>query len=140
MKRFSVALILVLALSGLALSPPVAAERDAQRISERTYQQLSRAHALMKQGRYEDALANLDRLRTRVERRRDELALLLQSYGHLYASQEMYPQAIAALSRSAGVKRGMELRGEGWGRDREKREGECQQSYRMVSLDGVWVR
>lgn len=98
MKIFSVALILVLALPVLALSPPVAAERDAQRISERTYQQLSRAHTLMKQGRYDDALANLDRLRTRVERRRDELALLLQSYGHLYASQERYPQAIAALS------------------------------------------
>ncbi len=98
MTRFSVALALVLALSGLTLSSTVAAERDAQRISERTYQQLSRAHALMKQGRYEDALANLDRLRPRVERRRDELALLLQSYGHLYAAQEKYPQAIAALT------------------------------------------
>ena len=98
MKRFSVALILVLLLSGLTPRPPAAAERDVQRISERTYQQLSRAHTLMKQGRYEDALANLDRLRPRVERRRDELALLLQSYGHLYASQEKYPQAIAALS------------------------------------------
>ena len=100
MKGSSVALILVLVLvlSGLALSPPAAAQREVQQISERTYQQLSRAHDLMKQGRYEDALANLDRLRTRVQRRRDELALVLQSYGHLYASQEKYPQAIAALT------------------------------------------
>ena len=80
MKGSSVALILVLVLSGLALSPPAAAQREVQQISERTYQQLSRAHDLMKQGRYEDALANLDRLRTRVQRRGDELAVLRQRH------------------------------------------------------------
>jgi tetratricopeptide (TPR) repeat protein len=98
MKRVSVALVVFLALSGVPMTTPVAAQRDAQAISERTYQQLNRVHALMQKGRYEDALAGLDRLRPRVGHRRDELALVLQSYAHLYATREKYPQAIAALT------------------------------------------
>jgi tetratricopeptide (TPR) repeat protein len=98
MKRFSVVLAVFLALPGLFMTTSAAAQRDAQPISERTYQQLNRVHALMQKGRYADALAGLDRLRPRVRHRRDELALVLQSYAHLYATREKYPQAIDALT------------------------------------------
>ena len=45
------------------------------------------------------AIAELDRLRPRVERKPYEHALLLQTYGHVYARLEQYPQAIDVLQQ-----------------------------------------
>ncbi len=98
MKRLSFALALVLSLIGLPLAQPALAEPDVQRISERTYRQLNRIHGLMQNQRYNEALAGLDKLRPRSAHRPGEQALVLQTYGHLYASQEKYPLAIAALT------------------------------------------
>ena len=52
----------------------------------------------MEKERYDEALAGLDRMRSRVENRPYEQALLLQTYGHLHAREARYPQAITALS------------------------------------------
>lgn len=91
-------LCVVLALTLSLLNPLLARAAVTQQISERTYQQLSQAHNLMQKQRYDGALAQLDRLRPRVTHRRAELALVLQTYGHLYAALDKYPQAITALS------------------------------------------
>jgi len=97
-NRYTLVLALLLSLAALPVVQPAAAVPDAQRISERTYRQLTRAHALMEKQRYDEALASLDQLRLRVAHRPHELALVLQTYGHLYATQEKHPQAIAALT------------------------------------------
>jgi tetratricopeptide (TPR) repeat protein len=53
----------------------------------------------MDKGAYQKAIADLDRLRPRVERKPYEHALLLQTYGHVYARLEQYPQAIDVLKQ-----------------------------------------
>jgi tetratricopeptide (TPR) repeat protein len=102
MKRAQ-ALLLVLLLSSLLLVEARAAGEAAYRLSERTYRQLSNVHELMQKQRYEEALAGLDRLRPRVEHRAHEHALLLQTYGHLFANTEQYQQAVDALARSLAL-------------------------------------
>lgn len=95
--------VLILALSALliGLQPfaTVSAESAARQLSERTYKQLSRIHTLMDKGAYLKAITELDRLRPRVERKPYEHALLLQTYGHVYARLEQYPQAIDVLQQ-----------------------------------------
>ena len=51
----------------------------------------------MDAARYDEALSALERLRPRAERRRHEHAIVLQTYAHLYARLDRYPEAIAAL-------------------------------------------
>lgn len=100
MNRATISIALALTLSLGIVGPQAAsvAQAATQRISERTYQQLAQVHALMQKQRYDEALADLDRLRARVGNRANEHALVLQTYGHLYTAQEQYPEAIAALS------------------------------------------
>ena len=86
-------------LIGSQLFATASAGSVSHRLSERTHKQLSAIHTLMERGAYQKALADLDRLRPRVERRPYEHALLLQTYGHLYARTEQYPQAIDNLKQ-----------------------------------------
>ena len=95
--------LLVLFLSGLLLVEAATAGEAAYRLSERTYRQLSAVHELMQQQRYDEALAGLDRMRPRVEHKAHEHALLLQTYGHLYANTEHYQRAVDALARSLAL-------------------------------------
>jgi tetratricopeptide (TPR) repeat protein len=87
----------------LAESEPVAAARNS--VSERTYRELSRVHELMQQQRYAEALAGLDRMRSRVKRKPYENALVLQTYGYIYARQEQYQQAVDALTACLALKK-----------------------------------
>jgi tetratricopeptide (TPR) repeat protein len=91
-------MVLLLALIGLVSTPPAVADRAVQRISERSYQQLTQIHRLMDRQRYDAALTRLDSMRSRVAGKPAELALVLQSFGHIYSAQQKYPQAIAALN------------------------------------------
>ncbi|MGI9321879.1 MAG: tetratricopeptide repeat protein, partial [Thiogranum sp.] len=102
MKK-ALAPFLVLFLSGLMLVEAQAAGQTAFRLSERTYRQLSSVHELMQQQRYDDALAGLDRMRLRVEHKPHEHALLLQTYGHLFANTEQYQRAVEALAGSLAL-------------------------------------
>lgn len=70
----------------------------AQSISERTHRQLSRVHELMDRQRYPEALSALDKMGTRTKRKSYEKALLLQTYGYLYARMEQYGKAIDSLA------------------------------------------
>jgi tetratricopeptide (TPR) repeat protein len=95
--------VLILALSALliGLQPfaTASAESASRQLSERTYKQLSKIHTFMDKGAYQKAIADLDRLRPRVERKPYEHAVLLQTYGHVYARLEQYPQAIDVLKQ-----------------------------------------
>ena len=68
-------------------------------MSERTYKQLSRAYELMEDGRYDEALARLDKVRHWAKRKPYEHARLLQGYGYLYTRQERYREAIDVLTQ-----------------------------------------
>ena len=102
MKK-ALAPFLVLFLSGLMPVEVQAAGQAAYRLSERTYRQLSSVHELMQQQRYDDALAGLDRMRPRVGHKPHEHALLLQTYGHLFANTEQYQRAVDALAGSLAL-------------------------------------
>ena len=82
----------------------VEAVEAANRLSERTHRQLSRVHELMQQRRYDEALAGLDRLRPRVQQKPHAHALVLQTYGYLYANTGQYRQAIDVLSEGLALK------------------------------------
>ena len=103
MKKVLAPLLLVLMFAVL-LPEAWAAGEAAYRLSERTYRQLSGVHQLMQQQRYDEALAGLDRMRPRVEHKAHEHALLLQTYGYLFASTEQYQRAVDALNRSLALK------------------------------------
>lgn len=90
---------LVLAvLLALTVVPSVEAAANGT-VTERTYKRLSRAHALMEAGRFDDALTHIEFITTsRV--RPYEHALVLQTYGYLYAAMSQYAPAIDALHGS----------------------------------------
>ena len=101
MSRMRTVLILTLSALLIGLQPfaTASAASASRQLSERTYKQLSKIHTLMDKGAYQKAIAELDRLRPRVERKPYEHALLLQTYGHVYARLEQYPQAIDVLQQ-----------------------------------------
>ena len=77
---------------------------SAGALSERSYQQLARVHDLMGREDYAQALQVLDALRPRLKYSDYEHAVLLQTYGYLYAEMERYDQAIAAIRESLALK------------------------------------
>ena len=102
--RIAVTLALAVLLCGIQPITDVVAGTASRQLSERTWKQLNKVHELMHRERYEEALAGLDRLRPRVERRPYENALLLQTYAHIHARQEHYPRAIEALQQCLSLK------------------------------------
>jgi tetratricopeptide (TPR) repeat protein len=89
---------------GLAPGDFISAGETTGRVSERTYKQLSRVHELMQKQRYGEAIAGLDRMKSRVKRKPYERALVLQTYGYIYARQDQYRQAIDALEACLALK------------------------------------
>ena len=96
--------LLGLLLSGLLHMQAQAGGEATQRLSERSYRQLSSVHALMQQQRYDEALARLDRLQPRMQHNPHEHALLLQTYGYLFANTEQYQRAVDALEESLALR------------------------------------
>ena len=62
--------------------------------SERTYNRLTRIHELMGAEKYDQALASLDKLYPSVKNSPNEAAVVLQTYGFVYASKEKLDKAI----------------------------------------------
>lgn len=89
---------------GILLGDATTADGTKGRVSERTYKQLSRVHELMQTQRYGEALAGLDRMKSRVRHKPYEQALVLQTYGYIYARQERYQQAVDALDACLSLK------------------------------------
>ena len=101
--RTALTLLLAALLIGMQPLEALSAGAASRQLSEHSYKQLSKIHTLMDKERYPEALAGLDRMRPRVERKPYEHAVLLQTYGHLYARQEQYPQAIAVLEQGLNL-------------------------------------
>ncbi len=65
-------------------------------VSEATYRRLNEVQKLIEDNKVREALERLDQIRVPASRRY-ESALLLQTYGYLYAESERYSEAVDAL-------------------------------------------
>ena len=84
---------------GLAGGPVMAQEEDEEDkkntvMSERAYKQLSQAHEALGEGAYADAIAKLQNMEAKLRLSDYERALVLQTYGFVYAQQEKYAEAL----------------------------------------------
>ncbi len=75
----------------------------ADRLSERTYRQLTAIHELMDNQRHEEALERLHALSSSVSRKRYERAVVLQTVGYVHVAREQYAAAIEALSEALSI-------------------------------------
>ncbi len=73
-------------------------------LSERTHKRLSVIHRLIDQQKHKDALIRLDALRSSIENRDYELALVLQTYGYVYAANDQVRQAIDSFEKCLALK------------------------------------
>ena len=71
-------------------------------MTERTYKKLSRIHSLIGESKYDQALKLLEPLSTQL-RNDYERAIVYQTYGFVYASQERYSQATAYLEKALAL-------------------------------------
>ena len=78
-------------------------------LSERTHKRLSVIHRLIDQQKHKDALKRLDALRSSIENRDYELALVLQTYGYVYAANDQVHQAIGSFEKCLALKAMPEL-------------------------------
>ena len=95
---------IVIVLVALATVLLASSSLSAQGLDERNYKRLARIHELMGETRYDEARQGLDALYPSVKNKPFAKALVLQTYGYLYASQEKYDQAIDYLRRSLALK------------------------------------
>jgi len=94
MKK-ATALVLTALLATLLVSGAPVPSEAAGVVGERTYKELSKAHELMAAGKYDEALERLRGVRT-TQAKSYEKALVLQTYGYLYAGKGRYREAIDA--------------------------------------------
>lgn len=91
--------MLLFCLSGAATQPTLAAAL----ISERARQGLARVYQQIEEAEYDQALDALQRMDLRLRHNAAEKALLLQAYGHVYASRQEYPEAISAFAEAVAL-------------------------------------
>lgn len=87
-KSFSIRLTLLVLLSLICLNA------QANLLSERTYKRLTDIHELMGEGKYDQALSQLNKLYPSVKSNPGDAAMVLQTYAYVYASKEDYRKAI----------------------------------------------
>ena len=87
---------LLTALLALGLSVSV----QAQTLSEITYKRLTKIHELIGEENYSEALQRLDKLVSSVKRDDYEHAMVLQTYGFIYAQRGDYPKAAEYFQRA----------------------------------------
>ncbi len=78
---------------GLALGLAFAGVASAQTLSELTYKRLSKIHELIGEEQYSEALQRLEKLESSVKRNDYELAMVLQTYGFIWAQRGNYTKA-----------------------------------------------
>lgn len=69
-------------------------------MSPRTYARINKAHELMEENKYQEALDDLNALAADVKEKPYELAVTLQTIAYVYINQERYEQAAQYLQRA----------------------------------------
>ncbi len=88
-----------------------AAKKDKEEEAEVNYvvtppvfKRLSKSHTLIGEGKYQEATELLDAIKDRRRLNDHERALIWQTFGYIYSSQEKYKQAIAAFQKCLDFK------------------------------------
>lgn len=93
------ALVLALSVPSAAAarnSEPEEATKKSLVVSRWTFDRLQDAHQLLGEGKYDEALEILDRMKDRKRTTPHEKALVWQTYGYVYSSMDQYDKAAAA--------------------------------------------
>jgi tetratricopeptide (TPR) repeat protein len=95
---------LIVVLMAAVLAVPATAQDDKEDkkntvMSERAYKRLTQAHDAMGEEKYADALAKLKQMEEGMRLSDYERALVLQTYGFIYAQQERYSEALQYFER-----------------------------------------
>jgi len=93
MMKLSVSKLLLIAMSVFFMTHAVAGDDSQYLLTEKTYKVLSAAHELMEAEQLSEAEVNLKDLLNKVKSGSYEKAVVLQTLGYLYSSQENYLQA-----------------------------------------------
>lgn len=96
MRRLITSLMLLLSLA-------LASVASAQTLSELTYKRLSKIHELIGEEQYNEALERLDKLTTSVKRNDYEYAMVLQTYGFIWAQRGDYTKAANYFKQAIGL-------------------------------------
>jgi len=91
--RLSTIRILLLFMSVTFMAQALAKEDSQYLLTERTYKALSAAQELMEVDKFSEAESKLKALLTKVDTASYEMAMVQQTLGYLYSSQENYGQA-----------------------------------------------
>lgn len=94
------ALLACLAVAPVTLGQEEEEEKKSTLMSERAFKRLSQAHEALGDQRYGDAIAKLQSMENGMKLSDYERALVLQTYGFVYAQQENYPRAIEYFEQS----------------------------------------
>ena len=78
---------------------PATQTRKAQAVSRWAFEKLDAAHKLLEQEKYVDVLAVLEDMQRRRGLSDQEQALMWQTYGYVYSSQENYEKAVEAFEK-----------------------------------------
>lgn len=97
LRRFAVIATFAVSLA----APMVSAQEDQEKeddkntvMSERAYKILSQAHDALGANNYAEAIAKLQQMETKLRLSEYERALVLQTYGFVYAQQSKYDEAL----------------------------------------------
>jgi len=91
--RLSIIRILLLLMSVSFMTQALAKQDSQYLLTERTYKALSAAQELMEVEKFSEAESKLKTLLTKVDAASYEMAMVQQTLGYLYSSQENYGQA-----------------------------------------------
>ncbi len=105
-KRIFALLLATAALAGAPLSDAAGEEKEKPKtrkilpIRQKAFRHLDKAHQLIAEERFDEALAELDKLAATKKRNAHEEALMHQTYGYVHSSQEAFTKAAAAFEKS----------------------------------------
>ncbi|MEM6639287.1 MAG: tetratricopeptide repeat protein [Pseudomonadota bacterium] len=109
LKPWRSVLAALLALT-MAFASPLAAAQDEDKekekntvMSERAYKRLSQAHEALGENRFADTIELLRQMEEKLRLSDYEKALVLQTYGFVYAQQEKYDQALEYFERCVAL-------------------------------------
>ena len=106
LRRKGLTALVTLALAGLVTAEPALARdprptpntqtRKAQAVSRWAFEKLDAAHKLLEAEKFAEVIEVLEDMKRRRNLSDQERALMWQTYGYVYSSQEKYEEAVAA--------------------------------------------
>lgn len=104
LQTLALALIGAVGVTTVLGSPPARAAEGSQELVGRwAYERLNRAHEALNAGKMADALTAMDEMSRKLALNDYERALMWQTYGYIYSSQEKLAKAAEAFEKALGL-------------------------------------